>query len=130
MYEWNDKIICPWDPTADSNRIAQYKDYYKVKYDICAELKSDIIIEIGVRAGYSAYYFLKARPNAIYYGFDADKEEYTNLLERGIIDPAKVTRAAVENGASVATMLLTTESMVTDIPDKTPATPPMPPMDY
>jgi len=64
------------------------------------------------------------------YGFDADKEEYANLLERGIIDPAKVTRAVVENGASVATMILTTESMVTDVPEKAQATPPMPPMDY
>jgi chaperonin GroEL len=63
------------------------------------------------------------------YGFDADKEEYTNLMARGIIDPAKVTRAAVENGASVATMILTTESLVTDIPEKD-KTPPMPPMDY
>ena len=64
------------------------------------------------------------------YGFDADKEEYANLLGRGIIDPAKVTRAAVENGASVATMILTTESMVSDIPEKASAAPPMPPMDY
>ncbi|MBI2856162.1 MAG: chaperonin GroEL [Chloroflexi bacterium] len=63
------------------------------------------------------------------WGFDADKEEYCHMMERGIIDPAKVTRAAVENGASVATMLLTTESLVADIPEKQPA-PPMPPMDY
>ena len=55
------------------------------------------------------------------WGFDADKEEYCNLVERGIIDPAKVTRAAVENGASVATMMLTTESMVTDVPQKAQA---------
>lgn len=55
------------------------------------------------------------------WGFDADKEEYCNLFERGIIDPAKVTRAAVENGASVATMMLTTESMVTDVPQKAQA---------
>ncbi|MBH42015.1 MAG: chaperonin GroEL [Dehalococcoidia bacterium] len=59
------------------------------------------------------------------WGFDADKEDYCNLLERGIIDPAKVTRAAVENAASVATMLLTTEAMVTDIPDKNAGMPPM-----
>ena len=52
------------------------------------------------------------------WGFDADKEEYCHMMERGIIDPAKVTRAAVENGASVATMLLTTEAMVTDLPEK------------
>jgi len=59
------------------------------------------------------------------WGFDADKEDYCHLLERGIIDPAKVTRAAVENAASVATMLLTTEAMVTDIPDKNAGMPPM-----
>ena len=69
------------------------------------------------------------------WGFDADKEEYCNLFERGIIDPAKVTRAAVENGASVATMMLTTESMVTDVPapeGQGMGMPPggMPPMDY
>jgi len=64
------------------------------------------------------------------YGFDAAKEEFNNLLEHGIMDPAKVTRAAVENGASVATMILTTESLVSDIPDKNPAAPAMPPMDY
>jgi chaperonin GroEL len=64
------------------------------------------------------------------WGFDADKEVYTNLLANGIMDPAKVTRAAVENSASVATMILTTESLVSDIPEKTPAAPPMPPMDY
>ena len=63
------------------------------------------------------------------WGFDADVEEYCHLMERGIIDPAKVTRAAVENGASVATMLLTTESLVTDFPEKQ-APPAMPPMDY
>ena len=63
------------------------------------------------------------------WGFDADAEEYGPLLAKGIMDPAKVTRAAVENGASVATMILTTESLVTDIPEKASA-PPMPPMDY
>jgi chaperonin GroEL len=63
------------------------------------------------------------------WGFDADKEEYANLMKRGIIDPAKVTRAAVENGASVATMILTTESLVSDIPQKEKA-PAMPPMEY
>jgi len=72
----------------------------------------------------------KVREGTGDYGFDADKEDYTNLLERGIMDPAKVTRAAVENGASVATMMLTTESMVTDLPEKTSSAPPMPPMDY
>jgi cephalosporin hydroxylase len=72
MYEFNEGIICPWDKTADAKRIAQYREYYKVKHDIVAELQPKTIIEIGVRAGYSAYYFLQAAPTAAYYGFDAD----------------------------------------------------------
>ena len=49
-------------------------------------------------------------------GFDADKDEYTDLVAAGIIDPAKVVRIALQNAASVAALLLTTESLVTDIP--------------
>ena len=85
---------------------------------------------IAENSGYEGSVILnKVREGEGDWGFDADAEEYTNLLQHGIIDPAKVTRAAVENGASVATMILTTESMVSDIPEKA-AAPPMPPMDY
>ncbi|HZT82837.1 MAG TPA: chaperonin GroEL [Gemmataceae bacterium] len=52
------------------------------------------------------------------YGYDADKGEFCNLRERGIVDPVKVTRSALQNGASVANLLLTTESLVADIPEK------------
>ena len=52
------------------------------------------------------------------WGFDAEANIWGHMLERGIIDPAKVTRTAVENAASVAVMVLTTESLVTDIPEK------------
>ncbi|MCH7607093.1 MAG: chaperonin GroEL, partial [Chloroflexi bacterium] len=58
-------------------------------------------------------------------GFDAEAGVWGDMFERGIIDPAKVTRAAVENAASVAGMVLTTESAMTDVPDKHP--PAMPP---
>jgi chaperonin GroEL len=51
-------------------------------------------------------------------GFDVMGEEYVNMLEAGIIDPAKVTRSAVENAASIAAMILTTEALITDIPEK------------
>ena len=51
------------------------------------------------------------------WGFDADAGVWGHMLERGIVDPAKVTRAAVENSASVAAMVLTTESVVTDVPE-------------
>ncbi len=65
-------------------------------------------------------------------GYDVLAQEYVDMLKAGIIDPAKVTRSAVENAASIAAMILTTESLITDIPEKK-ETPPMPPgggMDY
>ena len=65
------------------------------------------------------------------WGYDAEAGEFCHLLEKGIMDPAKVTRAAIENAASVAGMILTTESLITDVPDPTPAgAPAMPPMGY
>ncbi|MGB5205207.1 chaperonin GroEL [Eudoraea sp.] len=59
------------------------------------------------------------------FGYDAKSETYVNMLEAGIIDPAKVTRIALENAASVAGMILTTECALTDIKEETPAGPPM-----
>jgi len=64
------------------------------------------------------------------WGYDAEAGEFTHLLERGIMDPAKVTRAAIENASSVAAMVLTTESLITDIKEDQPAMPAAPPMDY
>ena len=63
-------------------------------------------------------------------GYDASHDDYGNMVEKGIIDPLKVTRAGLENAVSVAAMVLTTESLVTEIPDKSPPMPPAPPMDY
>ena len=57
------------------------------------------------------------------YGFDAYKEEYVDMISAGIVDPAKVTRSAIQNAASVAAMVLTTESLVTDIKEDVPAAP-------
>ncbi len=57
------------------------------------------------------------------YGFDALKNEYTDMVQSGIIDPTKVSRSVLQNAASVAATLLTTESIVTDIPDKNPPAP-------
>ncbi len=57
------------------------------------------------------------------YGYDALKGEYGDMIERGIIDPTKVTRSALQNAASVAAMILTTESLVADIPEPEPAAP-------
>ena len=60
------------------------------------------------------------------YGFDSLNRDFGSMFKRGIIDPAKVVRSALENAASVAIMILTTEALVTDIPekDKAPAGPP------
>ena len=55
------------------------------------------------------------------FGYDAAKDVYGNMISMGIIDPTKVCRSALENAASVASMVLTTESLVTDIPEKNPA---------
>jgi len=61
------------------------------------------------------------------YGYDAATDTFGDMIELGIIDPAKVTRAAVENAVSVGGMILTTESLVTDKKEDSPAMPAMPP---
>ncbi|MFA6618969.1 MAG: chaperonin GroEL [Candidatus Neomarinimicrobiota bacterium] len=60
------------------------------------------------------------------YGFDARRECYGSMYEFGIVDPTKVTRAAIQNAASIASLLLTTEAVICDIPSDTPEMPPMP----
>jgi chaperonin GroEL len=62
-------------------------------------------------------------------GYDVLRDVYVDMVKQGIIDPVKVTRSAVENAASIGAMILTTEALISDIPekDKAPATPPMPP---
>ncbi len=59
-------------------------------------------------------------------GFDVLKEEYVDMVEAGIVDPAKVTKGALQNAASIAAMILTTEALITDVPE--PEGPPAPPM--
>jgi len=60
------------------------------------------------------------------YGFDAQTEEYVDMVEKGIIDPAKVVRAALQDAASIAGLLVTTEAMVAEVPKDKPAMPAMP----
>ena len=61
-------------------------------------------------------------------GYDALHNDYVDMVAAGIIDPLKVTRTALENAASIATMILTTEALVCDIPEKDKMGPPMPRM--
>ncbi|MGN0580687.1 MAG: chaperonin GroEL [Ruminococcus sp.] len=66
------------------------------------------------------------RSRKVGYGFDAYKEVYCDMIPAGIVDPTKVTRSALQNAASVASMVLTTESLVADIKEDAPAAPAMP----
>jgi chaperonin GroEL len=63
--------------------------------------------------------------NSVNFGYDVLGEEYMDMVKGGVIDPAKVTRGALENAASIASMILTTEALVTDVPEKN-SPPPMP----
>ncbi|MGN0453825.1 MAG: chaperonin GroEL [Ruminococcus sp.] len=69
------------------------------------------------------------KANKVGYGFNALTEEYTDMLDAGIVDPTKVTRSALQNASSVAAMVLTTESLVADIKEPAPAAPASPDMD-
>jgi len=59
---------------------------------------------------------LKSKDKA--YGYDAEKEEYGNLIDAGVIDPTKVTRSALQNALSIASILLTSDCLISEIPGK------------
>jgi chaperonin GroEL len=86
--------------------------------------KDGAVIVEGVRAAQ------KAKKNEKI-GYDVIRDDYIDMIKGGLGDPAKVTRGALENAASIAAMILTTEALITEIPDKTPPPPAGgPPMDY
>lgn len=81
------------------------------------------IRQIAVNAGMEGSVIIDAikRSGKVGYGYDFAKEQYGDMIEFGIVDPTKVTRSAIQNAASVAGMVLTTESLVTDIKEENPA---------
>ena len=80
--------------------------------------------QIAVNAGLEGAVIInKVRESEVGTGFDAYKEEYVNMIDAGILDPAKVTRSALQNATSVASTLLTTESVVANIKEDAPAMP-------
>ena len=83
------------------------------------------IRQIAANAGIEGSIIVeKIRANdSVSFGYDAAKGEYVDMIEAGILDPKKVTRSALQNAASVSAMLLTTESLVTDIPAPEPPAP-------
>ncbi|MBQ10381.1 MAG: chaperonin GroEL [Planctomyces sp.] len=103
----------------------------KVGMDIIRRSLEQPLKLIVENAGFEGAVVLnEVKQQADDYGYDADVGEYGPMLDRGIVDPAKVTRSALQNAASVAGMVLTTESMITEIPQDKAAAPAMPPMDY
>ena len=85
--------------------------------------------QIATNAGQEGSVVLqKVRENKdVAYGYDAEQDRYVDMIQAGIIDPTKVTRTALQNAASIAALLLTTEALVTEIPEERSAMPPMPP---
>ena len=80
------------------------------------------LFHISANAGLEGSVIInKVRESEVGVGFDAFHEEYVNMVEKGILDPTKVTRSALQNATSVASTLLTTESVVADIKEDTPA---------
>ena len=84
----------------------------------------------GTRIGRERMLKLKVREsNDPEFGYNADTEKFENLVKAGVIDPTKVTRLALQNAGSVAALMLTTEALISEIPeeDKGSKMPPMPP---
>ena len=80
------------------------------------------LFHISANAGLEGAVIInKVRESEVGYGFDAYREEYVNMVEAGILDPAKVTRSALQNATSVASTFLTTESCVANIKEEVPA---------
>ncbi len=100
----------------------------KVGVDIIRRALEQPLKLIVENAGFEGAVVLnQVKQQADDYGYDAEVGEYGPMLEKGIVDPAKVTRSALQNAASVAAMVLTTESMISEIPQEKPAMPAMPP---
>jgi chaperonin GroEL len=87
----------------------------RVLYEALAMPTRMIAENAGVDGTVVVHNILKSKDKN--YGYNADTDEYTDLRKDGVIDPVKVTRSALQNGASVACLLLTTECMVADIPE-------------
>ncbi|MCX7031583.1 MAG: chaperonin GroEL [Spirochaetes bacterium] len=91
----------------------------KVGFDIVKRALEEPMRQIAQNSGMDGAVIIdRARNEKKGFGFDAQAMEWTDLVKKGIIDPAKVTRSALQNAASIAAMLLTTECIVTDIPEK------------
>ena len=116
----DDVEVAEGDPTTGVGILRRALEAPMRKISENAGMNGDVIIQNVKRAQE------EANDNNI--GYNVLSNEFVNMLEAGIIDPAKVTRGALENAASIAAMILTTEALITDIPQDEPAMPAAPDM--
>jgi len=103
----------------ESLDIENWSDEEKVGYRIVTRSLEEPIRQIATNAGLDGSIIAdKAKHEKKGIGFDASKMEWTDMVKAGIIDPAKVTRSALQNAASISGLLLTTECAITDLPEK------------
>jgi chaperonin GroEL len=110
--------------TLDKADVSGLTDDEKVGFKIVKRALEEPIRQIAENAGLDgAVIAERAKAEKKGVGFDAAKMEWVDMVKAGIIDPAKVTRSALQNAASIASLLLTTESAITDLPEKKEAAP-------
>jgi chaperonin GroEL len=105
--------------TLQKQDVAKLEESEKVGYQIVMRALEEPLRQIARNAGIEdavAAERVKKEESGI--GFDAEKMVWTDLMQAGIIDPVKVTRSALQNAASVAAMMLTTECVIADLPKK------------
>lgn len=111
----------------DKIDLTDYAEDEKIGFAIVKRALEEPIRQIAENAGVDGSIIAdKAKREKRGIGFDANTLDWADLVSAGIIDPAKVTRSALQNAASIASLLLTTECAVTDIPEKEPPAPPPP----
>ena len=90
----------------------------KLGAEIVLKALEEPVKQISINAGLEPAVIVdKVKNSEVGFGFDAAKEQYVDMKKAGIVDPTKVTRSALQNAASIASMVLTTESLVTDVPE-------------
>lgn len=104
--------------------MSTFTDEEKIGYNIVKRALEEPIRQIAENAGVDGAVIAdKCKSAKKGVGFDANNMEWVNMVEKGIIDPVKVTRSALQNAASIASLILTTECAVSDIPEKVPSSP-------
>lgn len=99
--------------------VSSLKNGEKLGAEIVLKALEEPARQIAINAGLEpAVIVEKVKSSEVGVGFDAGKEEYVDMKKAGIVDPTKVTRSALQNAASIASMVLTTESLVTDAPEQ------------